>query len=671
MRLLFTSICIIIFAYTPSFSQLKLKEHVWTETKPTTNIPDSLNGEDAIMIHYQHDIKNHLELSAGKAFNIESIRSRIKVNTQVGLENYSIFSFLKAKHKNITKLDARTIKKNGTVVDLNSGDIKILDIKQDADRTGYENVRISIPGAEVGDEIEIIYSLESDGFITSRDIHLYNDIPTLTSVFSYTTDDIIVTDFRMYNEMPDPVIKRAMKDANFTWTLTNLIGVGDQFASNFTEKLPFIRFSVRQVVIDGRPLEGLAKHGITNNNWGEIYDNYVGVFQNVNFGDSYKGKSFVGYMNRFKEANASYTIDKKVEWLVSMINDSMKIVDFNDDEKYKSMMYYIHNKKIDENNIHVFIKRFFQENNIKFYVAFGRERVEGVMDVAYASGGMITEIFYIAQNETGNLRFIYPSNTSRHYHIDELPFRVMGTDVVIVSRKSDNSTAYDVKKLKIPVNEMASNTRTTSTNIQVKLNEKEMVFKTKHTYTGDFSTRYREDVNEAKKAEKPKEVFVENLGLDDIFKLDTFQIENTSSSFPFNYNFNYTGKVTLPIQKVEPKVYSIPLKGLIDHYYLKTTDQDRILNYYCPFKYQDNFKVYLQFDIPVEIVENNLSDLWWFKPMSTYMINVTKINDKIIMVESKLDLRKDKLNPQEFKELHKVNESVKQAMESRILVKTL
>src|SRR5574343_950143 len=468
MKSLLISICLIILVTTETYSQTKIKEHVWPETKPTTNIPDSLKDEDAIMVHFQHDIKNFLDLSSGRNYNVESIRCRIKLNSQSGLEKYSIYSFLKNKNNRITKLDARTIKSSGKIVDLTSSEIKILDIVPDAERNGYENVRVSIPGAEIGDEVEIIYTLESDGFIISRDVELHSDIPTITSVFSYSSDNTIVCEFRMYNEMPDPVIKRTMNESSFTWTLNNLPGLGDQIASNYTESLPFIRFTLRMVIVDGRPLEGLSKYGITRNNCSDIYDNYIKVYENAAFLNSYKGKSFEGYMKKFKEKNAAMSTDQKVSWLINYINDSLEIVDFNEDDKYRPAMYYFQTGKIDINNIHILIKDFFQENNIKFYVAFGRERIEGVLDINFVSGGMIDEVFYVTENEKGDLHFIYPSNRIKKYNIDELPYRVTGTEVVLVNRKRDNSNSSDVKVIRVPMNDMQSNIRTTMTNIQVK-----------------------------------------------------------------------------------------------------------------------------------------------------------------------------------------------------------
>jgi hypothetical protein len=53
------------------------------------------------------------------------------------------------------------------------------------------------------------------------------------------------------------------------------------------------------------------------------------------------------------------------------------------------------------------------------------------------------------------------------------------------------------------------------------------------------------------------------------------------------------------------------------------------------------------------------------------MVSVKNVNDKIILIESKLDLRKEKLKPEEFKILHKTNENINKTSQARILFKTI
>jgi hypothetical protein len=673
MKLLFTSVIAIslIISSQVSQAQLKVKEHTWVATTPTSNIPDSLKDNDAIMVHQQHDIKNNLDLSAGKIYNIESIRYRVKIFTQAGLDEYSVYSINKSKKSSITKLDARTIKSDGRIVDLKSTEIKVLDIKEDDDNNRYENIRVSIPGVEIGDEIEIIYAIERDGFINGRDIHMYNSIPTLKSVFSYTTDNSVVTDFRMYNDLPDPEIKKAMNDAVFTWTLTNLPGLGEQFASNFTESLPFLRFAVRNIIVNGRALEGMAQWGILNNDWTEIFDYYTNIYTNGNFKDSYKGVSFYGYMKNYKKLHPNLKSNEIIENLVHLINDSLEIVESSEEFTMKSGMYFIENKKIDEKNIHNLIVNYLSENNIKFYIVFARDKVDGKMDIAFASGDMITDVFYAAQDSAGNLRFIYPSNVYRKYHIDEVPYRIAGTDAVLVSRKSANALKTDAIKVKIPTNDFQVNARVTMVNIKVDLAKGSGAYKIKHSFTGSFSTRYRADVLSSLKEKDRNKSFKENLELYDMYKVDTFSVDRNENTYPYNFSFNHQGNVEIAFQKIDNTTYSIPLIGLIDHYTLKSSEHERTLNYYCPFKYIDTYKVYLQFDKSIELLENSLDQFWVFDNNENYSINVNKVNDKVILIESKLDLRKDKLNPEEYKIHHGVNQSINKTSQARILIKTM
>jgi Domain of Unknown Function with PDB structure (DUF3857) len=671
MKSLFTSILVLSFTFQMGYAQLKVKEHTWQATTPTINIPDSLNDNDAIMVHLQHDIKNNLDITAGKAYYIISKRLRIKINTQNGLEDYSEFIIFKNKRSKVTKLDARTIKKDGKIIDLSINDIKILGINIDANKKGFENLRFSIPGVEIGDEVEVIYTLESEGLMTGSDIQLYTDIPTLKSVFTYTSDNEVFTDFRMYNDLPDPVIKRSVNDAVFTWTLTNLVGLGNQYSSDFTETLPFIRFAVRQVIVNGAAMQGVAKWGILNNDWAEIYDYYVNVFTNVNFDDMYKGSSYTGYIKKFRIKNSGLSTDQKIQYLVNYINDSLEIVETTDETSTKSGMYYLESKVIDEKNIHNLIKNYLEGNKIKYYVVFGRDKTDGRMDIDYASGDMITDVFYATQDSAGNVHFIYPANPYRKFHLDELPNSILGTEAIMVARKYNNAARSDVNKIRIPGYDANVNLRTSMVNIKVNLDAGDVSYKSKSTYRGSFSTRYRNDVLKAMEDEKPNEELIENLELTKNYDVDTFYVDKNENSYPYTFSFSHQGKSIINLQKIDQTTYSIPLVGLVDHFTLFTPEGDRMLTYLCPFRYIDNYKIYLQFDKSIDLLENKFENYWMSTNIGEYKITINKVNDKILLLESKLDLNKERLNSNEFNLLFKTNESINKSSQARILFKTI
>ncbi len=663
-------IIVLIFSNETSIAQLNLKEHVWSKDEAKLQLPDSLKNYDAIIVHQRQDIKNYLDLSSGSVTNYITIKSRVKINTQKGLDDLSTISFYKNKYRKITKLDARTIKKDGSIVDLKSADIKILDIKTDKNRSNFEVIRFSVPGVQIGDELEYIYTLETNSLYTSADIFMHNSLPTMKAEFAYTTDNSLYTEFRMYNDMPDPVISRSVNDAKFVWTLTNLQGLGDERRHNLTETLPFIRFALRQVIINGMAQEGLARYGITKNDWAEIYDNYTNTYKNVNFEDNYKGMNAYTYLKKLKPMLDTMSIDSKLSYFINYVNDSLKIVDDSDISETLPLSNYIYNKKINESNLHNFIRYFLKFYEIKYYVGFGRDRIDGNLDLQFATSSMITDIIYVFENENQDIHFIYPSNSVRKYQIDELPYHITGTDIVIVNRPSDNSLKSIVNKINVPMNPYNANARNRMSSVQVDLKSKKCNLKTKESLLGDFSTTFKTPIYRSLEDEKKNESFKSNYSISDNVNIDTFAIDNYKKIYPYNLNLIYQGDILLDIQEVEKGVYSIPLLGLIDHFKFNTDDADITLNYYCPFKYIDNQKIYLQFSQPVEILTNDVEKLWVIDEVGNYILNFSKVNDKMILVESKLDIRKDKLNPNQYKTLNRINESVKNSNQSRLLVKS-
>ncbi len=590
-----------------SSAQLNLKEHVWKKEEVKQTLPDSLKNYDAIIVYQRQDIKNYLDLSSGTVTNYITIISRVKINTQKGLDDLSTLSFSKNKYRKIVKLDARTIKQDGSIVDLKSSDIKILDIKTDKNRASFEVIRFSVPGVQIGDELEYIYSLETNALHTSADIFMHNSLPTMKAEFAYTTDNSLYTEFRMYNDMPDPKISRSVNDASFVWTLTNLPGLGEETRYNLTETLPYIRFALRQVIVNGIAQEGLARYGITKNDWAEIYDNYTNTYKNVNFEDNYKGSNAYTYFKNLKPLLDTMSIDDKVSYIINYVNDSLKIVDDTDISEILPITNYLYNKKINESNLHNLIRYYFKYFDIKYYVGFGRDRIDGNLDLQFATSSMITDIIYVFENEKQDIHFIYPSNNVRKYQIDELPYHLTGTDVVIVNRPNDNSLKSIVNKINIPMNPYNANARNRMSNIQIDFKNKTYPIKTKESLLGDFSTSFKNAIYKPLESKDKNAEFKSRYSLSENLTVDTFSIDNYKKVYPFNLNFNYQGKILVDVQEVEKGVYSIPLYGLIDHFNFNSEQANITLNYYCPFKYIDNQKIYLQFSQPLTQPRKNLA----------------------------------------------------------------
>ncbi len=672
MKSLFTSIVCILIFQNLLFAQTGKNDFAWDPTTPTVNIPDSLLDEDAVKIYQDYELINRYYMTSGSNFSIELLKTKIKILNKAGLDKYSNYSFFKSRGGVIKKLDARTIKKDGRIVDLNANDIKVLSINSSTYRRGFENLRFTIPGVEIGDEIEIIFITEYDGLIFGQDINMYSEAPILKSTFQYVCDKNVGTDFRMYNNMPEPTITKNLSQTTFSWELANLPGIGDQEYGIKNETLPFIRFAVRGFGGASDDFKDyLTRIGISSNSWANVYDNYSTVYDNDAFEKSYKGVSLEGFLKRYNEKNPKLTIEQKILFLTSLMNDSVKVKPFVATDPSRPAMYYINNKTIDIYNLNKLIRTFLQLNEIEFYVAFARDRYDGTLDLEFASPKTITDIFYVIPNENKELHYLYPTNENRKYYIDELPNWLAGSTAILVKKKSENSRGSEILKLTIPYNDLATNVWNKMTKIKVDISKQEMDFVSKQTFIGDFSTNLRNEIVNATTEDEPIKYFKKTMEINDLIKVDTFTIDNNSTLYPYNFNFSYSGKIKSDIQKINGNIYSIPLELHLDHFLLRTNDNKRFLNYYCPFQYTNTQKIYFQFDKDFEIIPNEIEKLNSQISFSNYSIKVSKIGTNILMVESKYDISKLKLNPLEYYELHKFNESVKQAMQSRILIKTL
>ncbi len=665
-------ICILLLFTSEIYSQTLSKEQIWEATTPTKYIPDSLLDEDAVRIYQHKELVNRNYATSGSNFCLDIYRTRIKILTSTGLDQYSNYSFYKSKNARIIKLDARTIKSNGNIVDLKSDDIKIISINKATYREGFENLRISIPGVEIGDEIELVYNLEYDGLEFGNDINLHADCPIIKSTFRYTCDRIIITDFKLYNNMPDATISKGLSQTTFDWELNNLSGLGDQEFGLPNESLPFIRFAIRGIGgTSSQFVDYLLRIGISSNYWGNVYDNYSTIYNNEIFNQMYKGTSLQGYLNKHNASHPNETIEQKLIYLNSIIQDSLEIIKYDPNLPSRPAMYYLKNKTIDVFNLNKLIRTYIQINKIPFFVAFARNRYTGTLDLTFASASTVTDVFYVVPFENSDLHYLYPSNHLRKYNIDEIPNWIAGTNAILVRKKSDNSNAEDVLTMQIPANDANTNIWNVMTRYKVDVNKNELEYVSKNTFIGDFSTNLRNEIINSKKEENPIKKFSMFLELPKTLKVDTFTVDNINNLYPYNFSFSFSGKVKNNVELLNNNVYSISLENLLNHYMMPSSENKRILNYYSPFPYTNTIKLYFQIDKDFEILTSDIEKYNTGTNFSNYTVKYSKIGNNILLVESKYEFSKFFVMASEYDKFHQFNESVKKASQARVLIKVL
>ncbi len=665
-RFLILSI-LVLNCYALTFAQNKSTEYAWESTKSTVSIPDSMLNNDAVCIYSLQEIRYR---RGGLTYFVN--KTRIKILTQKGLDKYAVFSVLKPSYTTLNNLDARAIKSDGRIVDFNSNDIKVIDLKFNKDQ-GVKIQRLSVPGVEVGDEIEFVYIYQFDGIMEDQDIFLHNEIPTLNSTFKQILDKEYVIEHRLYNKMPSPFYTKRETDVEYVWVLNNIQGTSDNEYGILQESLPFIRYSVFY-----NPSNNLhAKEFLTliNKTWSVMYEYYSRIIKNDAFESMYRGKSLEGFLIKEREKKPNQTIDQKLFFLSSILNDSLTITEFDPKEPSRPAMYYLTNKKMDTRVVYTFIDTYLRLNNIRYFVAFSRNRYEGNLDINFATPKTVTEVFYVIMNENKELHYLYPPTPDAKYYIDELPNSIAGTQAILITDLGGfKSDRLNVTTMNIPYNEYNTNIWSRKINIKVNLKNNELKndIISQHTLVGDMSTTLRNNIINIGFSNDSLNKLKEFSEINFSHNIDTIYTENMDKIFPYNFTYKYKATVDNLVQKIDQNSYSIMLDKIISHHILPTNDQTRMLNYYCPFAYSDINKIYLVFDTEIEIINNDLSkNNVTENPISNYNFQIRKMDKNVIMIESKLDLLKIKLSPEEYKNLHQTNEKIKQTSQSRILIKTL
>ncbi len=216
------------------------KNYKWSKkVSPSPTIPERFKDADAVMI-YSTEIRQ-TKFEDYKFFSRNVFKQRIKIQTQKGLEDYARIIMSKKGGMDIYTLDARTIKQDGSFVDLDTKtEIKEVEVADDDYLIDKKKYKVfSIPGVEVGDEIEIVciqegYALERGGTYV-----LHKTIPSLKTKFILEIFDKRISPLATNrNRMPVPIIKDNLNSKVITWVLKDVPGLGEENGNVSAKTLP-------------------------------------------------------------------------------------------------------------------------------------------------------------------------------------------------------------------------------------------------------------------------------------------------------------------------------------------------------------------------------------------------------------------------------------------------
>lgn len=160
----------------------------------TMEVPNALYfySKYTLAVEYEYDLYN------GKFFKYETLHYRVKLNSHVAIEEFNKVYISMEDAVSLKSLKARVIKPSG-VVDIKP---KVEEFYSDKESEQYYYFPVS--GIELGDEIEILYTLKMESAVDGDQYFFQSEVPVFNFDFYFISPNDSYFDFLAHNGFPQP-----------------------------------------------------------------------------------------------------------------------------------------------------------------------------------------------------------------------------------------------------------------------------------------------------------------------------------------------------------------------------------------------------------------------------------------------------------------------------------
>ncbi len=637
-----------LFFLNSSLILFAQKDYKWdTDPKLTEQIPEEFVGEDAVMIYEEEELLTTYDITR------RIIKRRIKIQTELGLDRYARIVVPKQKYMFVSILDARTIKQDGSVVDLKAKDIKSIDLINDDDIFDKEEYYLfKVPGVEVGDEIEMISVYEGQVYYPGGGIILHSYLPVINAKFKLRINRGLPFSAVRYNGMPEPKTENTLNEFNCVWEAQNLPGLFDQRASIPYNKIPYS-------IYDFSPLR---QSGKKSEHWDQLILDIDEQVSDVRIRSKKKLNAF--YENLLGDkSNASKIEQAKI--IHDYINREVRLTDIPESEQSNGIEYFLTGKKANFIILFNMYKNLMERLDLNYSIAIGRDRYARGFHIEIPALWQITHYLLLVEDDKGQPH-IFPIKTGSVFHeVDEIPTELEGSTLLALDLQEKDS----IKVFNIPFSNYKKNKRLRKIKTNVQLNENKITYNFSEKMYGAVSTETRHFYYDAQQDGELSTVFKDILS-DRMPDAELVNIKSSEmpGSPPFLYSLNYEINRKDQVTKLDESVYSLSLKNLFSHKIYPVNAKDRILDYHPICSNIDTYNYYLQFDQPVRLANKKNLDVKIDNQVGTYELNVNQINDKAISIRSKYIIKVNQIPIKSIQLLTDLNEAVMQADAQGLLI---
>lgn len=628
-------------------------------------------NSDAYLLYSYTDVS--YSKSWGTYLRQTSISNKMVINNRSGVEKYAFLYMNNYIADNLKEFKIKTLKADGTVVELDSSDVFK---EQSPNKDG--GIKYPIPGVEPGDTIEVNYLFSEDlrryelyGFV-----NLYGEIPSINTEHSVRITADFTIRYKEYNGFPEPKILNSDTMVYCLFKMENVIGLSKNDYTCMSCELPYLYYNVN-------------KRDSKATTWKDVYNNEFNFITQPILLDREKSS----YYRRWKKKVIGDAKDSSKYYKFNLLQREI-LMNYNIEEAkrgelVKSSGFFLKEKRFDPISIRRLYRQILEDLEIDYWAVFARSKRAGNIDVHYIRKGEYDHIFFAYVNQKGSLNLLYPHDISFKYQINEIPTSLYNTQAVIAKpvrekkmKKKDKFINYDLKlaeadsvtinMINLPGLSSNYNYLNHTVYCDIDIKKKQTALKSNFYISGGLSTDLRSfysELNQNKEMSEFYDAKVEYEGDDNAIDIDTVLKTNLGARKPFVYKIYAKGKLKNSLTFLNDSLVSITLNKIILHSEVESDEDSTKLNYYLDYSYGDLLSIAFNFPCKIELMSLKNKIKHVKNKYGEYLFNVSIANEKQLILQSHYKVFEDVIPKKEYLQLKEINNLLDEIKNMRLLIK--
>ncbi|MCL7753800.1 DUF3857 domain-containing protein [Polaribacter sp. Z022] len=605
-----------------------------------------------------------------------TVNNKLVVNNANGVDKFAFLKLSEYESNNIKKIKIRTLKSDGSIIELDSN----LVFKKDSKSKKISAINYPIPAVEPGDTIETSYTyseiLEKGELMDYVSLQLNS--PSKKINYTIKTGSELAIRYKQYNNFPDPEVVTNDTLVQIKFSVKNLKGLTENEHNCTLCELPYLYYT-------------LENKKSTVRNWNDVYNQEFNFLTQPISIDHHRSTYYKRWKRRIIDQAKDSSKYYKFKLLYNEVLNNFKMVDINREELIKASGYFLKEKKFNPISLRRFYRQILEDLEIEYWAVFGRSRLLGTIDVDYVRKGEFDHIFFAYENKDGFAKFLYPHEDIYKYQIDELPTRLYNTKAVLVKpifreKKSKKvkfitrnltfakTDTVNISAIKLPGMDPNFNYINQIISGQVNIKEKKTTLKYMFKASGGLYTELRSFYSMLNKNEEASN-FYDALskfeGNENAIQIDSLTSITIKTKKPFSYSTKGLGKLNNSILFLNDSLVSISIDKLIKHSQIESKTESIDLNYYLDYSYSDNFTFYLNFPSKIKILGLENGNINFKNDYGEYLFEVKQSKENQIKFRSNYIIKKEILPKEKYNDLKQLNEQVKNVKNKRLIVKLI